>query len=110
MDQLLEIRGRQVRAGGLLRDCHGNWVKGFTQKLGVNSSIEAEMWALRDSLELAVQCNISNLCIDMDASEAVELLKSDISQAHPLSSLICDCRWLMGRFQETRIHHVFRVP
>nr|POE97103.1 putative ribonuclease h protein [Quercus suber] len=33
--------------GGLIRDAHGGWVKGFTRNIGVATSVEAELWALR---------------------------------------------------------------
>ena len=35
--------------GGLIRDSWGNWVTGFTRKLGSANSFTAEVWTLRDS-------------------------------------------------------------
>ena len=38
--------------GGLIRENLGNWVIGFTRKLGNVNSFSAEIWALHDGLML----------------------------------------------------------
>ena len=38
--------------GGLIRDEFGNWVIGFSRKIGRTDSFIAELWALRDGLQL----------------------------------------------------------
>ncbi|EEF37507.1 conserved hypothetical protein [Ricinus communis] len=35
-----------AKAGGILRDCYGNWVSGFTVNTGSCSITEAELWGL----------------------------------------------------------------
>lgn len=44
----------------------------------------------------------------MDASAALSLVQSEVPLAHPLSAVICDCKWLMGRFLEVHFQHNFR--
>ena len=39
--------------GGLIRDHQGNWVRGYARAHGYTSSSKAELWALRDGLEIA---------------------------------------------------------
>ena len=36
--------------GGLLHDCHGNWILGFARAIGLTLSIAAKLWAIRDGL------------------------------------------------------------
>lgn len=43
--------------GGVIRDEIGNWVAGFSRRIGVTSSFEAELWALRDGLTICVDKN-----------------------------------------------------
>ena len=40
--------------GGLIRDCNGRWIKGFSRSIGHASNFVAEFWALRDGLKLAL--------------------------------------------------------
>ncbi|KAK9288743.1 hypothetical protein L1049_017207 [Liquidambar formosana] len=97
----------KASAGGLIRDHLGRWVKGFVRKLCIISSVDAELWALRDGLNLALKCNINKLYVDMDASSAIYLINSEASETHLLSTIILDCRLLMTRLQELRIQHAF---
>ena len=47
--------------GGVIRDETGNWVVGFSRKIGVTSSFEAELWALRDGLTITSQTRYLDL-------------------------------------------------
>lgn len=51
--------------GGLLRDHCGAWLGGFHRNMAANSSLMAEIWALRDDLALAKDRNVHNLEIEM---------------------------------------------
>lgn len=44
----------KVGGGGLIRISHGNWIKGFSRSIGYTTSLMAELWALRDGLNLAI--------------------------------------------------------
>ena len=44
-----------VGGGGLVRDENGEWVMGFARRIGNASSYLAELWALRDGLQLCLQ-------------------------------------------------------
>ncbi|KAK9280732.1 hypothetical protein L1049_003620 [Liquidambar formosana] len=93
----------KASAGGLIRDHLGQWIKGYSRKLGTITSTAAEIWGLRDGLELVLKCNIRKLYVDMNASATISLLQGEISPAHPWSSVIFDCRWLMDRFEEIHL-------
>uniref|UniRef100_A0A2N9H7K2 RNase H type-1 domain-containing protein n=1 Tax=Fagus sylvatica TaxID=28930 RepID=A0A2N9H7K2_FAGSY len=54
-------------SGGLLRDCNGNWIGGFSHKLGITNSLAAELWGIRDGLLLARDLNIRKLIVESDA-------------------------------------------
>ena len=41
--------------GGVIKDYHGVWVKGFSRSIGHTTSVIAEWWALQDGLTLAIQ-------------------------------------------------------
>ena len=90
--------------GGLIRDSCGRWIKGYMRYIGISTSIIAEFWALRDGLKLASQLGITHLAVELDAKVDVDLILSNRSY----TSLLNDCRYLPGQFQQTVIRHVFR--
>ena len=98
---------RKAEGGGLIRDCHGNWVKGYMRNIGVATNITVEFWALRDGLILASQLGITQLLVELDA-KVVDLVLSRKSSNSLYSSLLNDCRFLLNRFQQVRVSHAFR--
>ena len=74
-------------------------MRGFARSIGFTTSIIAEFWALRDGLLLAGQIGVQNLLIELDAKVVVELVQSKFSSNAFYSSLLADCRSLLGRFQ-----------
>ena len=63
--------------GGIIRDCLGRWVKGFTRAIGWANSLEAELWAIRDGLTLCILPQIQAIEIEIDASSVVILLSNN---------------------------------
>lgn len=58
--------------GGLICDSNGVWIKGFTRNIGISSSVEVELWALRDGLSLCISLNIKDLEIDINAKVTLD--------------------------------------
>ena len=85
-DDLLGNAGR----GGLIKDEQGNWVVGYTKKVGKANSFIAEAWALRDGLVLCNQLNLSNVFVELDAKALVDALNNpvfDNSMISPIDAL-----------------------
>ena len=66
----------QVGCGGVVRDEHGGWVAGFTRHIGATSSFVAELWGLREGLNLCYSLNRPRLIVELDAKVEVEVLKN----------------------------------
>ena len=94
--------------GGLIRDHHGSWVKGYMRNIGFASNIIAEFWALKDGLMLASQLGITQLLVELDAKVVVDLMLSSKSSNNSFSALLNDCRYLLHHFNQVRISHVYR--
>ena len=58
MDGLALGNSGRVGDGGLLCNSDGNWVNGFTRGSGNTNSCLAELWALRDGLNIAFDLGI----------------------------------------------------
>ncbi len=94
--------------GGVIRGHVGDWVGGFSRAIGVTTSVQAELRALKDGLNLAIDLGILHLEIEMDSLVAVELVKSITTPNAFFSTIVTDCRSLMKRFEICSLKHIFR--
>lgn len=99
---------RAAGAGGALRDCHGNWIAGFAKNLGTMNSFQAELWAVRQGLLLAIDLNHLFLEIDMDAKSVVDILSSNLNHSHTNANLVAHCRSLIQQLNGVKISHIYR--
>ena len=60
--------------GGVIRDDYGQWISGFTKRIGITNSFIAELWGLREGLIMCCDLNISSLIVELDARAVVDLL------------------------------------
>lgn len=72
------FRGRPVRSscGGVFRNCRGEVVGCFTQKLGLGSALEAELSACILALDIARHRQWNKIWLESDSTDVVELLAS----------------------------------
>ena len=94
--------------GGLIRDSLGNWVVGFTRKLGSVNSFSVEIWALRDGLMLCHQMNLPAIIIELDAKALVDALNNPRYSNSVISPIFDDCKFLLSQIPQVRIKHIFR--
>jgi ribonuclease HI len=59
---------RRAAAGGLIRDDNGLWVREFGRSLGYCSAYWAEVWALKEGLQLAWNLSIKQLIVETDSA------------------------------------------
>ena len=78
-------------------------MKGFVRSIG----IIVEFWVLRDGLLQAAQIGVQNLLIEFDAKVVVELVQSISPSNAFYSTLLADCRSLLGRFQHYKVQNAF---
>uniref|UniRef100_A0A2N9FTH8 RNase H type-1 domain-containing protein n=1 Tax=Fagus sylvatica TaxID=28930 RepID=A0A2N9FTH8_FAGSY len=100
--------GGLVGGGGVIRNHLGDWVGGFSRAIGVTTSVQAELRALKDGLNLAIDFGILNLEIEMDSLVAVECVNSISTPNVFFSTIVTDCRSLMERFEKCSLKHIFR--
>ena len=93
--------------GGVVRNEDGQWVAGFSKRIGITSSFAAEMWGLREGLKLCCNLNIRSLEVEMDAKAIVDVLQNTGYVNNVISPILDDCRHLISLFQNVRIKHCF---
>ena len=94
--------------GGLVRDEDGKWVIGFARKIWKSSSFIAEIWALRDGLNVCLRKNLLLVEVELDAKAVVDILARPNNSSEANSPLVDDCRHLIAQFHQIRINHCYR--
>ena len=94
--------------GGVIRNHLGDWVGGFSRAIGVTTSVQVELRALKDGLNLAIDLGILNLEIEMDSLVAVQCVNSLSTPNAFFSTIVTDCKSLMERIENCSLKHIFR--
>ena len=94
--------------GGLVRDENGDWVKGFARRIGSTSSYLAELWALRDGLQLCLQIHAHSVVIEVDAKAIVETFNSPTLPSSCVSPIMDECRHIAKQIPQVRFRHIYR--
>lgn len=94
--------------GGVIRDAEGQWLRGFSKKIGTTTSFAAELWGLRIGLLICRNLNILGLVIELDAESIVNVLQKSSYAYNIISLILGDCRLLISHMQRTQIKHCFR--
>ena len=91
----------------MIRDEVGNWVIGFSRKIGRTDSFAAEMWALCDGLQLCQQMSARAVLIKLDAKAIVDVLNNFAYSNAVISPLLDDCKFLISQFPQVRVKHIY---
>lgn len=94
---------------GVIRDCSGNWVKGFACPLGRGSSLLAKLWAIYIGIQVALDFGCLHLEIESDCLLAINLITAFTShETHHYASIVDSCRLKITKLSQFRINHVLR--
>ena len=80
----------------------------FAWSIGSTTNIIVEFWALRDGLQLAIQLGVQYLEVELDVKVVLDVISSGNSPTATYSSLLFDCRLLLGKIPHHTMKHVFR--
>ncbi|MBA0615530.1 hypothetical protein Godav_015655, partial [Gossypium davidsonii] len=64
-----------VATGGVLWDRSERWIFGYNRHLRFCFVIEAELWGIKDGLELLPQRNYDSVLIQTDSIEAINAIQ-----------------------------------
>ena len=108
VDGAVDLRRKTSSCGGIVRNRDGLVLGGFTCNIGYCSVIETELWAIYHGLNYAWDSGIRNLILESDSANAVKLVKSRVSAAHPLAHLVCGICNLLHRDWTVFISHILQ--
>jgi len=98
----------RVGGGGIIYDSKGDWVSGYARAIGFTTSVAAELWALRDGINLCIDLNLENVIIELDVKLVVDLLMKDERSSNGNEVIIADYKEGLKRIPRVRIQHCFR--
>ena len=76
--------------GGVVRGEDGQWIVGFSKRIGVTNSFAAELWGLYEGLKLCCNLNIHCLVVRMDAKAIVDALQNENYANNIISPILDD--------------------
>ncbi|GLT29719.1 hypothetical protein SLA2020_045650 [Shorea laevis] len=94
--------------GGLFRNSQGRWLLRYTRNIGYTTALAAELWAIRDGLQIAINMHFNSIIVETDCYVAYQLISTTDNRHHPHSTLIMDCKALMNMIPQVRLRHVLR--
>ncbi|KAK9989753.1 hypothetical protein SO802_029992 [Lithocarpus litseifolius] len=95
--------------GGLVRDDRGEWIAGFSRRIGATNSFMAELWGLiRDGLILCCNLHLSSLIVELDAKAVVDAFLHLNYENNVISPILDDCGQLVTQFHQIQFKHCYR--
>ncbi|KAK5825416.1 hypothetical protein PVK06_020248 [Gossypium arboreum] len=67
-------------SGSVIRDDHRRWKMGFSQKIGICSTVEFELWGAYDGLGHACHMGARKVILELDNLEVVHMLLQPMSK------------------------------
>ena len=98
----------RVGGGGIIRNSRGEWVSGYAHAIGHTSSVAAELWALRDGLNLCSALNLTNVIFELDAKLVVNLVQKGSDGPSGNDVIIADNIEGLQKIPRTRVQHCYR--
>ena len=96
-------------AGGVLRGDKGEWLIGFSESLGVCSSVKAEIRTVLRGFKIAQEAQVQKLWLQTDSKVVVSMLTSSNDWHLEHSFLLHQCKQLIDwEGWEVKISHCFR--
>ncbi|KAE8694600.1 hypothetical protein F3Y22_tig00110777pilonHSYRG00077 [Hibiscus syriacus] len=105
-DGAIHIGTMEVACGGVIRDHIGAWVAGFSRSLGRCTAFQAELWNVKEGLEIAWNMVVRVLNMELDNQEVATRLNLDPQLNEPL--LIKRIRGVLCRQWKTTINYIPR--
>ncbi|KAH7572293.1 hypothetical protein JRO89_XS04G0233800 [Xanthoceras sorbifolium] len=98
-DVAVDVRGRRLGFGVVIRDCSGKVLVSYTSLLlGLFSSDIGEALAILLGLHLAIDMGLSTVCVESDAASIVKQLSSRVSSCSDIGLILDDILSLVVNF------------
>ncbi|KAL5792899.1 hypothetical protein ACOSP7_001493 [Xanthoceras sorbifolium] len=108
-DVAVDVRGRRLGFGVVIRDCSGKVLVSYTSLLlGLFSSDIGEALAILLGLRLAIDMGLSTVCVESDAASVVKQLSSRVTSCSDIGLILDDILSLVVNFADLSFSSVRR--
>ncbi|KAL5854464.1 hypothetical protein ACOSQ4_004266 [Xanthoceras sorbifolium] len=108
-DVAVDVRGRRLGFGVVIRDCTGKVLVSYTSLLlGLFSSDIGEALAILLGLRLAIDMGLSTVCVESDAAPVVKQLSSRVISCSDIGLILDDILSLVVNFADLSFSSVRR--
>ncbi|XVF25676.1 hypothetical protein REPUB_Repub13aG0234200 [Reevesia pubescens] len=85
------MKNGNLAAGGVCRDDQGQWIFGFTRRLGTRHVTKVEIFAIYSGMKLAWEHGCRKIMVESDSQLAVKKILGPISDLDPLGNILHSC-------------------
>ncbi|KAK3227879.1 hypothetical protein Dsin_007741 [Dipteronia sinensis] len=96
-----------ITAGGVSRNHHKKWLKGFSINKGISSVQESKLCGMLEGLSMVWNSVYRNIIMESDFLSSVQLLSNAPDPNHPLFSIIQSYNNLISAEWHCNVVHVF---
>ncbi|KAE8735058.1 hypothetical protein F3Y22_tig00000477pilonHSYRG00219 [Hibiscus syriacus] len=76
-DDTRKASSGETTCGGVIRDYGRRWIFGYAKRIGLCSSLKAELWGIYEGLQAAWKLGVRQIQFETDSSEAVKLIRDN---------------------------------
>ena len=98
----------EAACGGILKDCHGSFIRAFSAKLGNCTAINVKLWGACIGLRMAFEFGYKNVLLELDSRVVVQMIAHGIDDSHAYSTLVKAICLILSRDWIVQVSHVYR--
>ncbi|XVF34174.1 hypothetical protein REPUB_Repub18cG0035900 [Reevesia pubescens] len=95
-------------AEGILRDSNGDWIMGFTYKVGISNILGAELWGIFQGLQICWNKGYRQVEVETDSIMATKQITGMITAFDTNENLLREIKGLLQRNWKCKVSHVLR--
>ncbi|KAF7801395.1 putative reverse transcriptase [Senna tora] len=97
-----------ISCGGVIRNSHGEWITGFSKKLGKGSVFQAELWGALLGLRTAWELQLPRVVLETDSKLVHNFITSSCNISIPFLHMAKEFTELLSKAWEVDVKHVDR--
>ncbi|KAF7805325.1 putative ribonuclease H protein At1g65750 family [Senna tora] len=97
-----------ISCGGVIRNSRGEWITGFSKKLGKGSVFQVELWGALLGLRTAWELQLPRVVLETDSKLVHNFITSGCNISNPFLHMAKEFTELLSKAWEVDVKHVHR--
>jgi ribonuclease HI len=99
---------QQAGCGGIVRGSQGEWIGGFSKRVGRCSAFIAELWGVLEGLRYVKSMSFTKIELNIDSEAVVRVVQTGRSQSAAGGVLVEQISKMMSLDWEVEVRHTYR--